>query len=103
MQTNRITQHYRNRYHRVEPICPVARPRYNDDAEQAEYLRRWTEKRKQRQRLQVVPRTETREEIEMYKLEVKIMDWVGRITGVVAAILFIWFIGAVITAIRAGW
>ena len=50
MQTNRITQHYRNRY-QVEPICPAHKPRYNGDAEQAEYLRQWTEKRRRRQRL----------------------------------------------------
>jgi len=98
MQTNRITQHYWNRY-RVEPIHKTAKPRQSTE----DIERDWVEAKRRRQRLQVVPRTETRDGIEMYNLEVKIMDWIGRITGVVASMLFIWFIGAVVTAVRAGW
>ena len=91
MQTKpAITQHYWNRY-RVEPICPAHKPRYNGDAEQAEYLRQWTEKRRRRQRLQVVPRTEVTEEEHKQRIE-RAMYLVGLPCSVLALALTIFLL-----------
>lgn len=54
MRNKAITQSYWRKY---------------EDEEQAEYLRQWTEKRRRRQRLQVVPRTEVTEEEYVQRIE----------------------------------
>lgn len=57
-----ITQHYWGQCRRVEPVCPTEKPRLRqqqEDAEQAECLREWVEKRKQERRITYLPTWDT--------------------------------------------
>lgn len=93
-------------------VNSVARTRQAlEDEEQAEYLRKWVEARKRRQRLQIVPRTEVTEENTMQRIE-RAMYLVGLPCGVLALLLTIfllivhfgwWTIPAIASAAGLHW